>query len=532
MKRSLLVLLSLLFISSADAKTLIISNTTPVSTNLSIASTIVVQVENGGMLDIDAGKTLTIAGPTSFPLSQVFTGTGAVSFSKLDSVTVEWFGASASEGVDNYSAIAKAVAAVPATGGELYFSNPGGIYETSQMIDLGGDIGRRVYVKGATIDTTVKAQTDFSGTCILSFGNRTAETTTLHTGLSDLTLDSNNSTVKGFEVYGVRDGSSFKNIYLKNFTGTAVSFKAAGNSNVAAGHMNEGVHIESVIAFSTLNITGAIFELDALFESTIITSKALGRSDATNNATGFKLGGTVECRGVSLIQCSVGNLAGGTNYGIHYAGKTRDCWDNMSTFENIKSTGVLFDGIVDSGQTYPVNCMTLNPRLYNVGTAEVLSPAVKFLTASSCLVDRINYYNSEKTAVEFGTGSINCYGMVNAALEPSVMLTKHILFTAGSQNRVSGYTRNTGGLKQFFFHSDNNGGIYLPNGTELASDVYWTTFKAGTGDKFRFRNNSNTTILSMGSSINTYTDNAAALAAEIPVGGLYRTSTGVLMIRY
>jgi hypothetical protein len=140
MKR-LLIFFLLLIPSIIEAKTLIISNTTPVSTDLSIASTIAVQVENGGRLDIDAGKTLTIVGPTSFPLSQVFTGTGLVRGLKLS--YPEYFGAVGSSVTDDLTAVTASIDAL----------SDGGILHTSKMF----------YISPLTLDSIHNAGITFEG---------------------------------------------------------------------------------------------------------------------------------------------------------------------------------------------------------------------------------------------------------------------------------------------------------------------------------------------------------------------------------
>ena len=72
----------------AAGKTLLISSNWPVTSNTTLSSAI--QIINGGMFTISSGQTLTINGPFSAPISQVFTGTGTIT--GLKEVYPEWFG--------------------------------------------------------------------------------------------------------------------------------------------------------------------------------------------------------------------------------------------------------------------------------------------------------------------------------------------------------------------------------------------------------------------------------------------------------
>jgi hypothetical protein len=84
--------------------TLIVANAQTVTADMTIPSTLMLRVENGGVITVAAGKTLTINGPFSAPPTQVFAGTGSVR--GLKEALPEWFSATGGvkQAVDSLSA--------------------------------------------------------------------------------------------------------------------------------------------------------------------------------------------------------------------------------------------------------------------------------------------------------------------------------------------------------------------------------------------------------------------------------------------
>lgn len=94
----------------AVGKTIVVTSAIALAGNVTIPSTVAFRIENGGIITT-TGYTLTINGPFSAPLSQVFTGTGTVT--GLKQVAPIWWGTTEA-----------AITSACAAGTSLLFSSP------------------------------------------------------------------------------------------------------------------------------------------------------------------------------------------------------------------------------------------------------------------------------------------------------------------------------------------------------------------------------------------------------------------------
>jgi len=99
-----------------------------IKTNCTIPANITLELAAGASFAIDAGKTLTVNGPTAFPFAQIFFGAGGAAFGRSHGSTVppQWWGAVA-DGVHDDTAAFQA--AFSAKNGMMYL--PAGNYRIS-----------------------------------------------------------------------------------------------------------------------------------------------------------------------------------------------------------------------------------------------------------------------------------------------------------------------------------------------------------------------------------------------------------------
>lgn len=367
-----------------------------------------VRFDGGGQLTVNTGGSVTISGPLSAPLSQIFdtSGGGTVTFSaKVPEVYPQWWGAPVNGTDTDSTAVAAAVATgrpIRLTQGTWGFSVPA--TSATSGVHIRGD---------GPGSTTVKALAGFTGSALFILGNKSTTTVTTNMQMEGMTLDSNSQAVTGLEIYGLRDGSGFDSLYVTGLDSVPgiISGQAGAGAGSATGRMNEGVQFRNVHVITFGDMQGTEFwRLDGLFESQLIGCKALGSSAAdTFNSTGFRVGHYSEARGVALIGCSAGNMAGATggNVGIRYGEWSRESWDEFTTYENIKGIGAYHHGSNTSGSVLPFLTKTRHPRVFNSATAGILDPVISIGDSQYVEAGPINGYNTGKVWVTIGSGATN-----------------------------------------------------------------------------------------------------------------------------
>ena len=104
----------------SNVRTLRVSGTEPVASNLSIGETITVWPIGAGAFNISGSVTLTIHSPTQVwaaPHQQIFTGAGTVAFTKPGTVYPQWWGAKCDGTTDDGPEIQAAYDSLPSGGG-------------------------------------------------------------------------------------------------------------------------------------------------------------------------------------------------------------------------------------------------------------------------------------------------------------------------------------------------------------------------------------------------------------------------------
>lgn len=386
---------------------------------------------------------------------------------------------------------------------------------------------------------TLKALAGFTGTRVVEFGFSASAVVVETVAGSGFTVDCNGvSGLEGVGFFGCRDGSSLKNIRVKNCLGTHFRFGLAGDgTGSAVGLMSEGVALESLDAVSTANdIAGVIFVMDGLFETSVTNCKALGQSTRNNVATGFKIGGNAESRGLKLEGCAVGNLknAGSTgSVGIHYADWASECWDNKTTFESIHGQAVLMSGGLTSGSIKPVLCRSEVQRLYAPGAVDagVLNPANIIGAASSCYIGPIKGFSSTKTWIRFQTvvaaGQGNNRVEIDCSVDPATVLGGIVVFDASvtQSNVVTGFASSTTARREARFTPAGTSFVTGANLVQLQYNAADTTWQGVPGvAKFQWKAPDATTLFTVDGTLKTVTANA-----PFNVGGAWNSANPFIM---
>lgn len=356
------------------------------------------------------------------------------------------------------------------------------------------------------------------GTPIFRLGSKTTQTLTRQMALEKCSFNCGEITgVMGFDFYGCRDGSYFKDVFITGFKNTAVYSDHAGE--LGGAFMSEGVLIENVHAISFTHNGGAIFDLGGCFETTILGGKALLNSTSrTSDCIGYRIGRT-ECRGVHLQGVSCGNYRGtGNKVGIAYE-DARNCWDTECTFESIEGLSVEFGKTQTATQ-----CMSDNARHYD--PSAIGQVPYKFNLANTCLARRKDASGSSLSA-SFEAGSSNCHadlGTVNGNI--ASIKTNTVLFNGGSGNSAKGFSSVDvafWGLSGTDLSAEEGA-----NGFYESHDQFWSTFKFGTPNKLRFRNNTNSDMFV----IDSGADSAELFQSNIKMASMRSTASGTPGILY
>lgn len=427
-------------------------------------------------------------------------------------VNVRWFGAKGDGSTDDTAAFLAAIA----TGYGVFV--PDGTYITTGVLTMTSG-GQMMYGSGCGGGgTIVKASTGWTvsatDSALLVMGYRSSTSVVSAQCLRNIRMDCNAvDGLSALEIYGLRDGSSFENIYVvnnKNAPGI-ITGMAGGGDGVASGKMCEGVQFLNCHVQTNETMTSTEFwRLDGIFESQLIGCKAFGSSASTiTGTTGFMLGQSAQTRGVVLQGCSAAGMMTSNNVGIRYAEWSRECWDQFTSFEQVNGPGVYFHGSrVDGGTLCPANCRSINARPYNNTTAGMLDPLYEFGDANGCYAGPIVSYNSNKVWAQFNSpsggvdggqfyNSVEVYG----AIDFQTFLADNVVIggSAAASNRIFGVMGAGSALSQISWGVGGESTNQEANGFIESHDANFTTWNAPTIDKFRWRSNALATWMALDS---------------------------------
>jgi hypothetical protein len=119
----------------ATVATLVVDENQSVADDLTIPATLGIEVKKGAVITVATTKTLTINGPFTAPVSQVFTLTGTGAVAGLKESYPQWFGAVADGATDDKAAIKAAFASVIA-GGKVIIPKRAASYYFDNATDL------------------------------------------------------------------------------------------------------------------------------------------------------------------------------------------------------------------------------------------------------------------------------------------------------------------------------------------------------------------------------------------------------------
>lgn len=305
----------------------ILAKAITLTANTTIAATTLLEIQEGGSIALN-GFTLTINGPLRAGLFQIFTGSGNVRFGRsMGDLPAEWWGVKA-DGSDDSAAMLRAIADIqgsyPVSGTtltDLISSGarlvlPVGTVRTGQVIDCGA---KPINIVGYGMSmTTVKPLNGFTGTALFRFGTASGGDYTQQVRLANMNLNLNVAALSAVEIYGVRDGSEFRNLFVTNWQPTASRpVMVVADSG---GIINEGVLFDNIqlICGNTMAGTGAnpivLWSMDAANECAIRNSKILGASDSAKAVIGLRIGHTTICKGIVLDNLSCANYNTTTTY--------------------------------------------------------------------------------------------------------------------------------------------------------------------------------------------------------------------------
>lgn len=253
--------------------------------NLTIPSTIHLIIDNGAILTIASGKTLTINGPFDAGIYQVFSGAGSVSFGAghVKEVYPQWWGAVGDDSTDNAVAFQSAIDALQGAIVEV----PSGIYRLGSMITNDNS----VLIEGAGRTTVLRITHSGAGIKLTNDAEADYDELTVN-GLRNLIIDSTDETYP----YTASSGILITECHFPHIENVSISF------------FTNGIEADTAVYFGTfIDIkvkecdNGIIFgEVGSCHDNTFLNCKILNTKSmaielADGKANNFHfMGGEVE----------------------------------------------------------------------------------------------------------------------------------------------------------------------------------------------------------------------------------------------
>lgn len=350
------------------------------------------------------------------------------------------------------------------------------------------------HLRGEGIDNSIiEPLPTFSGSSVFILGKKNVKDECRDICMSDFMIHLKARVDCAIEMYALRDGSTFRSIYVWEIRKYGFRTGWAGTGINDPWTMNQGLLFENCHVLSRRDggelSDGAYFDLSGLYESTFIGCKALGYGLGANhtNMVGWNIGpcnvvpGDYDCQAVRLINCSVGGIEGLGNVGIMY-GYVTNCSDTHTTFEGVGGHAVQFR---KKGPGSPSFCFVETPRIYNPAGStttytthfffaeDTICCGVKDLPTMSALPGQV--------LAHFRDNVINCFVEVRSGdVSPASMVGSYILFdTANYSNYVRIYTNDTVNKVDSLLTKEQYSQTRLPDGTLIETTQYYTNVRGG-----------------------------------------------------
>lgn len=264
-------------------------------------------------------------------------------------IDVAAYGAKGTE-ADCTTALQNAVAALPASGGTLMFSNPEGVYIHNASLGLGAN----VTVCGASPYTTLKAKDGAALTWqfLTSFSNN---------HFHDLVFDGNRDNggyidtegAYGAAILTQGSGTTVVDCEFKNFTYQGILCQVIGNITVDRCYFHDGGSRTSV------NGWGAGFKVNAGVANCKVLNSRFETIYGTNGAAGLRRGGCVAADGTDFF--FIGNYV-------------KDCYNAGGMFADNASAGTERRWVLNNNRmvisadlpAYPTVCFELSGYGYTI----------------------------------------------------------------------------------------------------------------------------------------------------------------------
>lgn len=420
-----------------------------------------------------------------------------------------------------------AIQAAVNVGGTVWF--PAGTYKISAPITRSTT---GLVLQGAGIDATIiVAAAGFTGASMFTLGNKGGTAECRQISMRDILVNCDGNADCGVELYGLRDGSTFENVYIWKIRKYGLRTGWTNTGVGGPGTMNQGLLFNNVqvLGEDAGSVTdGAYYDLSGLYESTFINCKALGYDNAAHtNVDGWRIGGVAtagllnpDSQAVRLINCSVGNLYGTGIRGVFFGNTFWSSADAM-TCENVEGTTFSFEQAKSTGtpsdQYSPAYCSVNAPRMYNPASDAGVNATWFYFDdyASQCVVTNVGNMvplSGQKLArflgaaalcsVEFTGGNLDA-ATFSSYVDFSVLdYTNYVRITNGTGTSSTTKTAALYSLQGYYLDQ-------MSNGTLIEHAQFYTDIKLA--EELRISRSDGTRVATIDATTGSFAFNKAIM---------------------
>ena len=344
----------------------------------------------------------------------------------------------------------------------------------------------RLFGHSPTASMFRRNPSSFTGEHVLRFGDNVTDTPVFSAGMERVGINVSASDTIGFGVYGLRDTSAFRDIYIVAFKDAAALKTRRAGPDPLSGLVNEGIIFENIHAVSQVSgaINTNVFDISGINETTFTNCKSLASSTNPVIGTPFLIGDEGKVRDISFYECSVGFAdapVGGAVFWVvegdnvnNYAFQIEG-WNLVGIKYGDSSTGRIANRGTFQGPTFQDNAA--------FGAATFF---VEFDQCSSIVGD-MPLFGSASPIANFTADSDNCTLQITSTVD----IASTIYTLDGNENVIWGNAEG----KFTIVSSDTVNAIQLNTLNILESDGFWPTIKCNDSERIRFRKTDDTNIL-------------------------------------